>query len=100
MSSTRVGGQPRVAQGLTSEQVAERLRRDGPNVLPVPPRTPPWRRLAAQMVHFFALLFWVAGLLAFIAGMPQLGVAIVVVVVLNGAGGVSASGDSGRDGHG
>jgi magnesium-transporting ATPase (P-type) len=36
------------------------------------------------MFHFFALLFWVAGALAFVAGMPQLGVAIFVVVVLNG----------------
>lgn len=36
------------------------------------------------MAHFFALLFWVAGALAFVAGMPQLGVAIFVVVVLNG----------------
>ena len=35
------------------------------------------------MVHFFALLFWVAGGLAFLAGMPQLGVAVFVVVVLN-----------------
>jgi P-type E1-E2 ATPase len=36
------------------------------------------------MFHFFALLFWVAGGLAFVAGMPQLGVAVFVVVVLNG----------------
>ena len=36
------------------------------------------------MVHFFALLFWVAGALAFIAGLPQLGVAVFFVIVLNG----------------
>jgi magnesium-transporting ATPase (P-type) len=36
------------------------------------------------MVHFFALLFWAAGGLAFVAGLPQLGIAIFVVVVLNG----------------
>ena len=36
------------------------------------------------MVHFFALLFWVAGGLAFVAGMPQLGIAVFVVIVLNG----------------
>jgi len=33
------------------------------------------------MVHFFALLFWVAGGLAFVAGLPQLGIAIFVVIV-------------------
>jgi calcium-translocating P-type ATPase len=36
------------------------------------------------MVHFFAILLWVAGVLAFVAGMPELGVAIFVVVVING----------------
>ena len=36
------------------------------------------------MVHFFALLFWVAGGLAFVAGLPQLGIAIFVVIVFNG----------------
>ena len=74
----------RVSEGLTTAEAASRLRRDGPNELPLPPRTPAWRRLAAQMVHFFALMLWVAGVLAFVAGMPQLGVAIFVVVVLNG----------------
>ena len=52
-------------------------------MLPVQRRMPAWRLLAAEMVHFFALLFWVAGGLAFLAGMPQLGVAVFVVVVLN-----------------
>jgi magnesium-transporting ATPase (P-type) len=36
------------------------------------------------MGHFFALMLWVAGGLAFVAGMPQLGVAIFVVIVVNG----------------
>jgi magnesium-transporting ATPase (P-type) len=36
------------------------------------------------MVHFFALVLWVAGGLAILAGMPQLGLAIFVVIVLNG----------------
>jgi magnesium-transporting ATPase (P-type) len=36
------------------------------------------------MVHFFALLFWVAGALALVAGLPELSVAIFVVILLNG----------------
>ena len=71
-------------RGLSIEQAAARLAIDGPNVLPLPRRTPAWRHLMAEMVHFFALLFWVAGALAFIAGLPQLGVAVFVVIVLNG----------------
>jgi magnesium-transporting ATPase (P-type) len=71
--------------GLSSAEAAARLEAAGPNRLPVPAGVPAWRRLAAQMVHFFALMLWVAGALAFVAGLPQLGVAIFVVVVVNGA---------------
>ena len=73
-----------MAGGLRAEDARARLARDGPNVLPSPRPPPAWRQLAAQMGHFFALMLWVAGVLAFIAGLPQLGVAIFVVVVVNG----------------
>jgi magnesium-transporting ATPase (P-type) len=72
------------ASGLSMAEAASRLATEGPNVLPAPPRVPAWRRLVSEMFHFFALLFWVAGALAFVAGMPQLGVAVFFVVVLNG----------------
>jgi magnesium-transporting ATPase (P-type) len=75
---------PETRRGLTASEVASRLRHDGPNALPVSPPPPAWRLLLAQMVHFFALLLWIAGGLAFVAGMPQLGVAIFIVVVING----------------
>ncbi len=84
-SETGSGTQTGVApEGLAPDDAARRLAIDGPNRLPTPHRTPAWRELAAEMVHFFALLFWVAGILAFVAGMPQLGVAVFLVVVLNG----------------
>lgn len=70
-------------RGLTTSEAAARLAADGPNRLPAPPRPSSARRLFDQLVHFFALMLWVAAALAFIAGMPQLGVAIVVVIVLN-----------------
>ena len=70
--------------GLSRAEVAARLTADGPNRLPPPERQAPWKRLVGEMVHFFALMLWVAGLLAFVAGLPQLGVAIFVVVVING----------------
>ena len=71
--------------GLSRAEVALRTARDGPNAVPRPRRPSRLRALAAQLTHFFALLLWAAGVLAMIAGMPQLGVAIFVVVVLNGA---------------
>ncbi len=67
--------------GLRADEVAARLRADGPNVLPVPRRPGPLRRLGRQLVHFFAIMLWAAGTLAFLAGLPQLGVAIFAIVV-------------------
>ena len=70
--------------GLSTAEAVRRLRRDGPNRLPPPRTTPAWRHLLAQLTHFFAALLWAAGLLAFVAGLPQLGWAIFVVVLVNG----------------
>ncbi|MGH9085190.1 MAG: cation-translocating P-type ATPase [Acidimicrobiales bacterium] len=69
--------------GLSSAEARERLDRDGPNELPAPLRPSVIRRLADQLLHFFALMLWVAGGLAFLAHLPQLGVAIFIVIVLN-----------------
>ncbi len=70
--------------GLSTAAAAERLAADGANELPAAPSQSPWLGLAAQMTHFFARLLWVAGILAIVAGMPELGVAIFVVIVING----------------
>jgi calcium-translocating P-type ATPase len=70
--------------GLTTAEASRLLTERGPNRMPLPPATPWIVRLAAQMGHLFAFLFWCAAVLAFIAGMPQLGAAIIVVVVING----------------
>lgn len=69
--------------GLTSVDARERRRLDGANTLPEPARPPAWRKLAEQLVHFFALMLWFAGALAIVGGLPELGVAIFVVVVVN-----------------
>nr|WP_116998172.1 cation-transporting P-type ATPase [Desertimonas flava] len=69
--------------GLTSTEARARLDRAGPNQLPPPRRRSAWRRFADQLLHFFAVMLWAAGGLAFVAGLPQLGVAIFGVVILN-----------------
>ncbi len=71
-------------RGLSSAEADRRLSADGPNILPTGARVPTWRRLLAQMTHFFAVMLWIAGGLSFVAGMPQLGVAIFLVIVING----------------
>jgi len=70
--------------GLSAEEARRRGRQYGPNRLPRPRRAPVWRQVGAQFTQFFAVMLWVAGGLAIVAGMPQLGVAIFVVIVLNG----------------
>lgn len=70
--------------GLSTEEARRLLTRDGPNVLPHVHPVPRWRRIAAEFTHFFALMLWVAAALAFVAGMPQLGVAVLIVVIING----------------
>jgi len=69
---------------LSLDEIEVRRQRFGLNLLPRPSRIPLYRRLVSQLVHFFAVMLWVAGLLATLAGMPQLGLAIFVVILLNG----------------
>ncbi|HEX6238314.1 MAG TPA: cation-transporting P-type ATPase [Acidimicrobiales bacterium] len=81
MQHARIAG----GDGLSSAEAAARLARDGPNRLPPPRRPSAVRRFTDQLVHFFALMLWVASGLAFVAGLPELGVAIFVVIVVNAA---------------
>lgn len=71
-------------EGLGSGEAERRLARFGANRLPPLKRRPLVLRFLDQMVHFMALLLWVAGGLAFAAGTPQLGWAIWTVVLING----------------
>ena len=70
--------------GLSAAVAQQRLEHHGANRLPVLRRRALLLRLADQLLHFMALLLWVAGALAFAAGTPQLGWAIWAVVLING----------------
>ncbi len=71
-------------EGLSAEEAGARLLRTGPNLLPKARGRGLVRQLLDQMFYFFAVMLWVASGLAFIGGMPPLGFAIIVVIVLNG----------------
>jgi len=79
-----VGALQSTPEGLTDQEATLRLERFGPNTLPHLKRRPLLLRLVDQMLHFMAILLWVAGALAFAAGTPQLGWAIWGVVLING----------------
>ncbi|WP_090709638.1 cation-translocating P-type ATPase [Mycetocola miduiensis] len=69
--------------GLTSGEAQVRLNQDGPNVPPPAARRSPVAALMRQFTHLLAILLWAAAGLALLSGTPALGVAIVVVIVLN-----------------
>ena len=71
-------------EGLGQGEAQRRFERFGPNRLPSLRRRSLLLRFVDQLVHFMALLLWVAGALAFAAGTPQLGWAIWAVVLING----------------
>ena len=71
-------------EGLSSAEAARRLSQFGANRLPEAGTVPGWRKLLGELTHFFAILLWGASVLAYLAGMPQLAIAIVVVILVNG----------------
>src|SRR5690242_1457040 len=72
-------------QGLTQAEAAARLQHYGRNTIQTVATTPLARKFLANFTHLMALLLWVGGLLGFLAQMPQLGVAIWLVNLINGA---------------
>lgn len=72
------------ATGLSTGEALALLAVHGPNRIPTEASVPAWRRFLAEFTHFFAAMLWCAAGLAFVAGMPQLGVAVVAVVLING----------------
>src|SRR3989304_868172 len=62
--------------GLSPAEGAEPLRRHGPNAIREVRGTPLSVKFLSQFTHRMALLLWAGGLIGFLAGMPQLGVAV------------------------
>ena len=72
------------AAGLSNSEARRRLRLVGPNEPVRPQRSRPLHKFWANFSHTLALLLWFAAGLAYAAGIPALGTAIVAVIVVNG----------------
>ncbi len=72
-------------QGLTSSQVDIQQKKYGENILAKPKKTPGILIFLRNFTHLMAILLWVGGSVAFFAGMPQLGIAVYLVNVINGS---------------
>ena len=70
--------------GLSRAEAEQRLDQYGPNAVSPPARRRLLSRFVSNFTHFMALLLWSGGAVAFFADLPELGVAIWVVNVING----------------
>lgn len=71
-------------KGLTAEQVKENQEKYGRNVISQKKGKPVIIVFLSNFISLMAILLWIGGIIAFIAGMPELGVAIWMVNVING----------------
>ena len=69
--------------GLSTEEARRLLAQVGPNAIVEAKGPSHVRRFLANFVELLALLLWAGAALALVAGMPELSVAIVVVIVVN-----------------
>ena len=70
--------------GLTAGEASARQGRYGKNVIQSAKKKSQVLVFLSNFTHLMAILLWVAGIIAFAAGMPELGVAVWLVNVING----------------
>jgi Ca2+-transporting ATPase len=73
------------SSGLTQAQAESRIGVYGKNALREVKGIPLYKKLLANFTHLMAIMLWIAGAAAFIAQMPQLGIAVWAVNLINGA---------------
>lgn len=72
-------------KGLSTNEAKKRLEIYGPNQIQEVKKTPIYYKFLANLYQLLALLLWGASVLAFISGTPQLGFAIIAVIIVNAA---------------
>lgn len=72
-------------KGLSKSEVSTRIHQFGKNALQEKKGQPLIFKFLSNFTHFMAILLWCAGLVGFIAQLPELGIAIWMVNIINGA---------------
>lgn len=70
-------------RGLSVYEANQRLEKFGPNQIEEVKKTPIFYKFFANLYQLLALLLWAASILAFLSGTPQLGFAIIAVIIIN-----------------
>ncbi|MGX6444320.1 cation-translocating P-type ATPase [Neobacillus sp. K501] len=71
-------------EGLTNEEVIKRLSLYGKNTIKEKQGKPIFIQFLVHFTSMMAILLWISGAIAFIAKMPQLGIAVWCVNLING----------------
>lgn len=71
-------------EGLSTQEAQVRLKKVGPNKIEAAKKQSFLKTFLGNFTSFMAILLWVAGIIAFIAQMTELGIAIWLVNVING----------------
>ena len=71
-------------QGISPEEAQARLKKYGKNTIQEKKGQPLIWKFLSNFTHLMAILLWIAGLVALIAGMPELAIAVWMVNVING----------------
>lgn len=71
-------------EGLTSAEAEDRQKKYGKNIISEKKGKPMILVFLSNFISLMAILLWVGGIIAFAAEMPELGVAIWLVNVING----------------
>ena len=70
--------------GLTQAEAQARQAAQGKNLITTEKKGSPVLAFLSNFTHLMACLLWAAGIIAFVAGLPELGVAVWLVNVING----------------
>lgn len=72
------------AAGLMSDQAAKLQAKYGKNLIQAAKKKSPVLAFLSNFTHLMAILLWAAGIIALVAGMPELCVAVWLVNLING----------------
>jgi len=71
--------------GLSEEEAIIRRKKDGENIISELKKRNIILVFLSNFIHLMAVLLWIAGTIAIFAGMPQLGIAVYLVNLINGS---------------
>lgn len=72
------------SQGLSSEEAEARLKQYGKNTIREIKGKPLILKFLSNFTHLMAILLWIGGVVAIIGQMPQLAIAVWLVIIING----------------